>query len=168
MFAKEDSIKAVIRARRINSLIAGIAVFTGGMIYVLCRSSDYSFFHWIRWLGFDGELTFLRARILPVGHKLPEWFVFSMPDGLWSLALTLIMLTIWMGSHSILKYVWYATIPILVFGYELLQWTGMVGGTFCFTDIILVAAGLLAGLVMTLLTFKKSKYEIPNEVQHLL
>jgi hypothetical protein len=168
LFTQQDGSKKPIRAKRIILMMAGIAVFAGGMIYVLCRTSDFPFFSWIRRLGFDDELTFLRAHLLPYGRLLPEWVVFSLPDGLWSLALTLIMLTIWMDSHSILKYVWYATIPILVFGYELLQWTGIVSGTFCFNDIILVAAGLLAGMVLAILIFKKSNYEIPNEVQHLI
>jgi len=167
MFTKQDWIKPAIRARRINFLIAGLAVFTGGMIYVLCRPLDYSFFQWIRSMGFDGALYFLRVHILPIGRQLPEWIIFSLPDGLWAFAYTLLILTIWAGSHSILKYVWYATIPILVMGFELLQGTGIAGGTFCTNDIILDTSGLLAGLVTAALTLNKSYYEISNEIRHM-
>lgn len=167
MFTERDCIKAVTRARRINFLIAGIAVFTGGMIYVLCRTADFSFFRWIRSMGFDGELSILRDITLPYGRQLPEWIIFSLPDGLWSFAYTLMILTIWLDSKSILKYIWYATIPILVLGFELLQGTGIAGGTFCLNDVILVTTGLLAGLVTAIVTFNKSRYEISDEIHHL-
>jgi hypothetical protein len=166
MSTEQDSIKVAIRASRINVLIAGIAVLSGGMIYVLCRPLDYFFFQWIRSIGFDGALSFLRTHTLPDGSHLPEWIVYSLPDGLWAFAYTLIILTIWNGSNSILKYVWFATIPLLVLGVELLQWAGNIGGTFCFNDIILLITGLLAGMVTNIVTLNLSHYESSNEIQH--
>ena len=109
MSTEQDSIKVAIRAKRINYLIAGIAVFAGGMIYVLCRSSAYFFFQWIRALDFHDELSLLRTHILPYGRRFPEWLIYSLPDGLWALAYTLVILTIWFNSNSSLKYFWYTT-----------------------------------------------------------
>ena len=159
MFAKEDSIKAVIRARRINFLIAGIAVFTGGMIYVLCRPSDYSFFQWIRSMGFDGALSFLRIHSLPNGSQLPEWIVFSLPDGLWAFAYTLLILTIWFNSKSSWKYLWYATIPALTIGSEILPWQGIIPGTFCLSDLVIIVCGLIAGILTANINLKQSRHE---------
>jgi hypothetical protein len=167
MVTQQDRIKQAIRAKRINFLIAAIAVFTGGTIYILCRPSDYSFFQWIRSLGFGGELASLRTHALPLGRQIPQWMIFSLPDGLWSFAYTLIILTIWVESKSILKYVWYASIPVLVFGSEFLQGTGITGGTFCINDIILVTAGLLAGIVTVIVTLNKSHNETLPEIHYL-
>lgn len=165
MLSQKDWSITAIRIKRINFLIAGMAVLIGGLIYILCRPAEYSFFHWIRSLGFGGELSFLRAHSLPLGRRLPEWIIFSLPDGLWSFAYTLIILTIWTGSKSAIRYAWYASVPLLVIGSELLQVIG-IGGTFCLTDFILATAGLLAGIATTKVTLNKTNHENSTEIQH--
>jgi hypothetical protein len=103
---------------------------------------------------------------LPYGQQLPEWIVFSLPDGLWSFAYTLVIITIWIDSHSIVKYAWYASIPLLVLGFKFLQGSGIAAGTFCLNDIIWVIVGLLTGMVTAIITLNKSPHEISNEIQH--
>ena len=47
-----------MRTSRIPLLIAGLAIVTGGLIYILFRPSEFVFFQWIRTLGFGQTLTF--------------------------------------------------------------------------------------------------------------
>ena len=166
MFTEQDCKRASIRAKRINFLIAGLAVIAGGMIYILCRTPDYSFFQWIRSMGFDGALAFLRAHSLPNGSKLPDWIVYSLPDGLWAFAYTLIILTIWYKSHSFLMYFWYATIPTLTIGSEILPWMGIIPGTFCLSDVVLILCGLFAGILAANLTLKQSTHENTQAIRN--
>lgn len=63
-------------------------------------------------------------------------------------AYTIIVLNIWKGNSSTLKYIWYASIPVLVFGFELLQLSGGIHGTFCLNDILSGAIGIIIGCII--------------------
>jgi hypothetical protein len=69
-----------------------------------------------------------------------------LPDGLWAFAYAVLITGIWIRNNSGLKYFWMSTIPVLVIGLELLQYTGMVKGTFSFQDIAFEISGLLFGI----------------------
>ena len=137
------------------SLLSGLALIAGGMLYISFRSADIVLFRWIRFVGLDSSLTSFRERSLAYLHLMPPWIVYSLPNGLWAFAYTLIVLTIWAGSHSWLRYLWYATVPLLVFGFEGLQLTGMIRGTFCYIDLAFGAAGILAGLLINHFNYKR-------------
>ncbi|MFA6125790.1 MAG: hypothetical protein WC699_00660 [Bacteroidales bacterium] len=154
--------EAALNLSWINLLVAGLAIIAGGLIYILCRPGNFSFFGWFHLIGLSDELTYLRAHALPTFNHLPSWFSYSLPDGLWAFAYTLIILTIWTSSKSITRYFWYASIPLFVLGSELLQLSGTVRGTFSLNDIVLISIGLLAGVLTGIITPKKLNYESKN------
>ncbi len=55
-----------------------------------------------------------------------------------------------------MKYFWFLSIPILVFGFEVFQLTGGQRGTFCWSDLVWGALGIALGL----LTICKIKYDL--------
>jgi hypothetical protein len=61
------------------------------------------------------------------------------------MAYTMLICTLWSASSSLLRYVWYLSIPVLLFGMEALQLTGILQGTFCWDDMLLNALGIAAG-----------------------
>ena len=154
-----------MRTSRIPLLIAGLAIVTGGLIYILFRPSEFVFFQWIRTLGFGQTLTFLRAPFSAATSIMPNWFIYSVPDSLWAFAYTLIILTLWSGSKSVWRYLWYATIPILLLGSELLQLTGTIRGTFSFSDVGWITAGLFVGILTYAKTTNHLYYENTNNSQ---
>lgn len=125
--------------------LAWSSLILGGMLYVMFRSADPVFFRWIRFLGFCDNLTNLREHSLIWVHIFPSWFIYSLPNGLWAFSYTLIVIVIWSGSKSWLRYIWYASVPLLVFGFELLQLTGIIRGTFCLWDLTFGAGGIFIG-----------------------
>lgn len=134
---------------------AFLAVVTGGAIYILFRPVEPLFFSWANEVGAGNMLSNIRRFTLPLKGYIPEWILFSLPNGLWAFAYVLILATIWSGSKSGLRYLWYATIPVLVLGYELLQLTEILTGTFCLLDFAFGLAGIIIGIRIGLKKFRR-------------
>lgn len=129
---------------------AVLAVTTGGAIYILFRPLEPIFFRWIHFLGAGNFISGIREFSLPLLTNIPEWLIFSLPNGLWAFAYTLIVTAIWSGSKSGLRYFWVATIPALILGYELIQLIDIFPGTFCLHDLAFSLAGIIIGLRIVL------------------
>ncbi|MCK5506213.1 MAG: hypothetical protein KAJ10_13695, partial [Thermodesulfovibrionia bacterium] len=76
---------------------------------------------------------------------------------------TLIVLRIWKGSNSFMKYFWFMSIPVLVFGFEVLQLTGDLQGTFCLNDIIWSAIGIKIGFITVYRITRQNSYKISHD-----
>lgn len=131
----------------LHIFLCAVALISGGIIYLLFRPSEVLFFRWIRTLGFDSLISSFRQIYFSIKFHLPEWVVYSLPNGLWAFSYALIITRIWAGSKSGISYFWIASIPILVLGYETLQFTGTIPGTFCIQDIALGIAGISFGII---------------------
>jgi len=128
--------------------LCAIALITGGIIYLLFRPNEALFFRWMRTLGFNSLISYFRQISLSINLNLPEWVVYSLPNGLWAFAYALLITLIWADSKSRFRYFWIASIPILVLGFEILQFAGTIPGTFCFQDIIHGIAGMTLGIIL--------------------
>jgi len=98
-------------------------------------------------VGLEIKSGFAEYQLAP-NLSLPQWFVFSLPNGLWAFAYSLLITVIWGGSKSWIRFLWWATIPLLVIGFEVLQLIQTIPGTFCTQDMILGVAGLLLGILV--------------------
>lgn len=127
--------------------ISSLSLLFGGLIYILFRSSDFLFFRWIDGLGLSNWLRISRENTLSLSPFIPDWIIFSLPNGLWAFAYSLLISGIWSGSKSNLKYIWLISIPVLVLGFEFLQFSGIINGTFCIQDIAFGLAGIITGII---------------------
>jgi len=144
---------------RLNVSICSVALLLGGIIYILFRTSEPIFFKWISGAGTDSWLYLVRHRSVSLSQFLPEWIVFSLPDGLWAFAYALLITVIWAGSKSQIKIFWMASIPVLVLGFEILQFTGTLPGVFCMQDMAFGIAGMIIGIFTGTKTFNPNHYE---------
>lgn len=128
--------------------LSALAVSLGGTIYIFLRPSEHVFFGWISAVGSDRWLSLARHNPILAGPLFPEWFVFSLPNGLWAFAYSLLITSIWSGSKSWLKYFWMTSIPVLVLGFEILQYAGVIPGTFCMQDMAMAGAGISMGFII--------------------
>ncbi len=134
-------------SKRKYIFLSSLAIFAGGLIYILFRPVEPLFLNWFSTVGIENWLYTVREKSLSICSFLPQWIVYSLTSGLWAFAYTLIVLVIWRGSRSFLKYFWFLSIPVLVFGFEVLQLTGALQGTFCLNDILWSAIGITFGLI---------------------
>jgi hypothetical protein len=122
-------------------IIAIIAIFLGGMIYVCWRSNSLLMFTWFDALGMRSEVLTLRQYAKPYSDTLPRWVIFSLPQALWLLGGMVAFSWIW-GKHDVLnKRLWSIAFCSVALGFEFGQLIGLVPGHF---DVLDVASLILA------------------------
>lgn len=127
-------------------------LFLGGLIYILFRTSSLKMFNWYNKMGFSNLIDNLRDYANPIVNDIPNWFLYSLPDGLWIFSYISLMLFIWQNSVSIKNIFWILIIPTLAISSEIGQLLGFVSGTFDFADLLLY----VLGMTLPFLFFTKS------------
>jgi hypothetical protein len=140
-------------------LPGAVSLFLGGGIYLLFKPSEPVFFHWLKSLGLYDMVTGIRSCSLSIFPHPATWLIYELPDALWAFAYAWAITVIWSDHGSWIKYLWMLTIPCIVLGSELLQYSGMIPGTFSFTDLICETSGIVAGVALSILYLKPSCYE---------
>lgn len=130
-------------------ILALVALFAGGAIYLLLRDPVPPIFQWIQ-LRNPGWLS---------GSTPPSWLNYSVPDGLWAFAYALLISSIWSGSPTRTRIIWLLSIPLFVLGFEFTQLLGFIPGTFCPVDLAFCTAGLVLGIFVGDLKPKKAHHE---------
>lgn len=106
----------------------------GCCVYLLFRSETLIFF---QWCGEVGMLTFVESLRSNVdGWTLPTFVKYSLPDGLYCAAYIILMDAIWDKQNGIVKYFFLSIVPVVAIADEILQYYGIVKGTFDIYDLI--------------------------------
>ena len=119
-----------------------LPTFIGASVYLLFRTSTLLVFKWGEAVGLHGHLMALRERVSEV--QLPEWLLYSFPDGVWVYATTMCMLIIWNGAPP---WPWLSIGLVLAVGAELGQAVGYVQGTYEHLDILFYFGAFLLALL---------------------
>jgi len=85
---------------------------------------------------------------------MPEWLVYSLPNGLWAYSFMFFMSFIWGDVKSMNKTFFIVLVVVLTVGSELGQLLGLVPGTFCLADMFFYTFGLFTGYLFSKLYFK--------------
>ena len=136
-----------------------LPISSGTLIYLLFRPVNLTVFHWAETVGLYSFI--LKARdLFNIGGYMPEWFVYSLPNGLWAYSFMFFMSIIWGDAKSLSKAFFIVLVVALTVGSELGQLLSLVPGTFCLTDMFFYAFGLFAGYYLSKL---HSKGDVLNE-----
>lgn len=68
--------------------------------------------------------------------KITAWVRYSLPDGLYCAAYILIIDAIWHDDNRLIKFTIISLVPLVTISSELLQYLGLVKGTFDVFDLI--------------------------------
>ncbi len=134
---------------------AVLPVLIGASIYVLWRPDTIKVFNWLDLLGLSSSVELLRSYTKIIYPHIPEWAVYSLPNGLWAFSYAFTITIIWWGRWSIVSYLWLGSIPALGLGYELLQLMGVIRGVFCWQDSIMCIIGVCGGIISGIMARRK-------------
>ena len=140
-----------INLRRNLFLLSFLTLLCGTLIYLLFRVSTLKVFSWLNFLGIDFVNFDLRKNSINFAPKIPEWFIFSLPDGIWIFSYVVLMISIWNFNVNKQSLFWLAIIPIIAIFSEIFQIFGIISGTF---DIIDLSFYLL-GFILPFVIFRK-------------
>lgn len=136
----------------------------GSCIYLFFRADTLLMFDWVEKMQITESLETIRTYTLPVKKEMPNWVIFSLPDGLWNFSYVCLMFSIWEGAVNTKSIWWTLLIPIIAVLSELFQLINIVPGTFDSTDLIFYFFGFLLPFFLILKNNKSKtiQYEKNN------
>lgn len=132
------------------AVMSFMPVTIGIFIYLLFRTEQTLIFGWLSLVGFDAPFYQVRNHTMQIVPFMPEWLIYSFPHGLWTASYSFLISYLWINSKSPIRLLWFATIPLLGFGYEIMQYLEVIPGTFCTIDLLFCFLGILLGLLITM------------------
>lgn len=131
----------------------------GGFIYISFRTESLVLFNWIEDISLSGVVNVIRNIFYPLKSIVPNWIVFSLPDGLWVYAFTSSFLIIW--DNNFKNKIFIILIPVLIsILLELSQYFEICEGTFDFTDLTFY----FFASILSILIFKLKHMEYENKI----
>jgi len=126
-----------------KALLGSLALFVGGMIYVVWRGQNLVMFAWFDTLGLSDSVARLRDYAAPYSRVLPHWFYYCLPQALWFFSGLLLLSCIWRGAGTREGVAWVAVFFIIGSAFESGQLLGLVPGYFDAGDTVLLAIAAL-------------------------
>lgn len=127
-------------SRYLALFLSIVALTIGGVIYLSYRSETLLMFRWAKSLHLNIFVENIRQSM---SFYAPSDFVkYSLPDGLWSIAYFLIMVSIWgkIGKENI---TWFCLMPIIALISEFMQLTSIMPGQFDLWDVLCYSLPLI-------------------------
>jgi hypothetical protein len=127
-------------------------LLSGSLLYVLFRTSNLKMFNWFEKLNILDSIQYLRTYTANNANVLPDFILYSLPDGLWLFSYVSLMLYLWKNELNRQNLFWIFVMPVFSFLSELGQLTQLVPGTFDITDLIMY----LSAAFLPFIIYKKS------------
>jgi len=141
----EDSVGVRSLTWSFFAVHCALPILIGGLIYIFWRDESLLMFEWAEAIGLTQWVVVAREAMGPYGSWVPEWVMFSVPDGAWVYAGTAFFGRLWRDGPMWAHVGWTGIAAALAIGGELGQITGLVPGTFDWVDLVCYAvAGCIA------------------------
>ena len=121
----------------------------GGLLYVPFRTGNIIF---LKYFGDFYQHSFIKKADW---QFMPDWIIYSLPDALWILSFTYLMLSIWDFKVTKENSFWIFIALIVGIGYEIGQTTDFISGTFDYMDLVLML--IATGIPLTHLSLNQKK-----------
>lgn len=128
--------------------MSGICLAAGSLLYICFRPRSLLMFQWANSIGTKQNISFIRGATKEIGHRLPEWFMYSLPFSLWVVSYMLAIGAVWVGSRSPVRLVWLSIVPVLSIASEIAQAVHLIPGSFDWVDLGLLTTGSIIGAIL--------------------
>jgi hypothetical protein len=126
-----------------STALVGLPITVAGIIYIVFRHKSLILFDWLQQLHLMPVVADLRAITVPMGEALPDWVLFSLPDGLWLLSYLLFVRMVWADGPKRPMWAWAGLGLLVSVGHEVSQAAGLVSGTFDWADMAAYTAATI-------------------------
>lgn len=144
------ALQNLIHNRSFALFLAIVTLTVGGGIYILYRPETLLMFKWTDTLYLNSLVKDLRQ--LTSIYTPSDFVIYNLPDGLWSIAYFLIMLSIW-GKIDKECIAWFCLMPFFALFSEFMQLTPLMPGQFDVWDVVCYSIPLI--ILITIKIFKK-------------
>ncbi len=136
---------------RVLKIFAGfIFLIIGSYLYLKFRSETLLMFTWAENLGLNFIVSSIRESSILNSPKL-EYFIFSTPFGMWVVSFCCFIGAIWHKDISIEAIIWRLFAPAIAISSELLQFVGVIPGTFDTNDLLVLIVSTIIGISISVL-----------------
>jgi hypothetical protein len=119
----------------------------GGLIYMFFRSKSLLMFTWFDNLGLNTMISYYRSSLIKYSNIIPDWVLFSLPDGLWVYSFSSSLLLLWGNDFKISSF--WLFLPFLFgSGVEIMQKFDLVSGTFDIIDLIICLLASILSIII--------------------
>ena len=132
-----------------------VLLISGCAIYLLFRDKSLNIYQWCVALGLSDAIDNMRFAVQD--WNVAEWIRFCLPDGLYCAAYILIIDAIWHNDNRPIKFIIISLVPIVTISSELLQYIGLVKGTFDVYDLVCYALPPTLYICIIYVSFKFNK-----------
>ena len=133
-----------------------MALSVGGMIYVFFRPESIMMFKWFPFLS----VIHKQVRVFHTTH-IPDFLVYSIPDGLWLFSYILLIGVIWNFNYHRCFFL-IMLLPVYAISHEILQLYHLVPGYFDILDFVVYVVATLVGIGV--LVIFNHVYKFKNQV----
>jgi hypothetical protein len=130
-----------------------LTLLLGGFVYISFRQDTLKMFSWFDRVNMLEAISDFRLFTLPLSVYLPNWFLYSLPDGLWLFSYLSLLLIVWDNEISKHNIHWLLLLPSVAILTEIGQLFAIVHGTFDILDLTFY----LGGTILPILIFTNSK-----------
>ena len=132
---------------RIVKAIIGVAALTiGGLIYIRYRNENLLMFDWFHGLGLTEQIEDFRNNT-----EMPSvygWVKYNIPAGLWLFAYMFVIDSIWGEDKNNVYLYFLFFLPLLALASELMQYFGMLPGTFDLMDLLSYVSSIFLCIII--------------------
>ena len=137
---------------RALKIVAGfVFLIIGSYIYLKFRNETLLMFHWAENLGFDFIISSIRRSSTFFNFHQDKYIIFSAPYGMWVISFCCFIGAIWHRDSSFSAIIWRLLIPAIAISSELLQFVGLLPGTFDINDLLVLILSTIIGVSISIL-----------------
>ena len=125
-----------MESRKLLRTLSFISLALGVLLYLFYRPLTLKYIDWLDNIIPVEVIRNLQHSVYPSRDYLSNFLIFSLPDGLWVFSYVSFMRAIWFESSNRIRFVWFALIPVIAIGSEMIQKLGILQGTYDLYDAL--------------------------------
>jgi len=145
-----------MRTIKLINLHVLLPIIVGGLIYLSFRHTTLNMFKWVELISLSSFINLVRETLYPIKGYLPEWIIFSLPDGLWVYSFSSSFIIIWNDEFDFAKP--WLLVPLFLGAFaEVFQYFRILPGTFDLIDLFICATASILSIYFVKLKIKKNE-----------